>query len=140
MDIWDTGGSGLSTVTPSYAEGEAQFEAQEAWYQNGFPDEASYNAWVAAGSNPSNAGSYGQDPQAVVSNLNETVGLSDIRLKKDINHLFTLDNGVPIYTFKYKWSDYLQIGTMAQEIEGFMPDAVGEINGIKYVNYSHIWR
>ncbi len=29
--------------------------------------------------------------------------------------------------FKYKWSDDINIGTMAQDIEGFMPEAIGEI-------------
>tara|TARA_R100000234_G_scaffold19999_1_gene11216 strand:+ start:5047 stop:7068 length:2022 start_codon:yes stop_codon:yes gene_type:complete len=64
---------------------------------------------------------------------------SDIRVKKDINYLFTLRNNVPIYTYKYKWSDDIQIGTMAQDIEGFMPDAVGERNGIKTVNYNKVF-
>ena len=139
MDIWDTG-SGLGTVTPSYAEGESQFEAQDPYYQSGFPDEESYNQWIEeTGGDWSQIGAYGGSGLAAAENLSETLGLSGVRLKKDINHLFTLDNGVPIYTFKYKWSDDLQIGTMAQDIEGFMPDAVGEINGIKYVNYSLIW-
>ena len=64
---------------------------------------------------------------------------SDIRVKEDINYLFTLKNNVPIYTYKYKWSDDIQIGTMAQDIEGFMPDAVGERNGIKTVNYNKVF-
>jgi len=140
MDIWDTPDAGPGTVTPPYSEGQAQFEAQDPYYQSGFPDEESYNQWMEeTGGDWSQVGAYGGSGSAAAGNLSETLGLSDVRLKKDINHLFTLDNGVPIYTFKYKWSDDLQIGTMAQDIEGFMPDAVGEINGIKYVNYSLIW-
>jgi len=60
-------------------------------------------------------------------------------LKKDIKYMFTMKNGVPIYTFKYKWSDDVNIGTMAQDIEGFMPEAVGEVNGFKTVNYSKVF-
>ena len=67
-------------------------------------------------------------------------GLSDKRLKKDINHLFTMNNGVPIYTFKYNWSDDVEIGTMAQDIENFMPEAVSESNGYKLVDYKQVFK
>jgi len=67
-------------------------------------------------------------------------GLSDIRLKKDIEHLFTMDNGVPIYSFKYQWSDDTNIGTMAQDIEGIIPDAVSmNSEGYKMVDYSKVF-
>ena len=67
-------------------------------------------------------------------------GLSDMRLKKDIEHLFTMDNGVPIYSFKYQWSDDTNIGTMAQDIEGIIPDAVSiNSKGYKMVDYSKVF-
>jgi hypothetical protein len=66
-------------------------------------------------------------------------GYSDIRLKEDINYIFTMDNGVPIYTFKYKWSDDVNIGTMAQDIEDMIPEAVSiNSNGYKMVDYSKV--
>jgi len=66
--------------------------------------------------------------------------VSDVRLKKDINYLFTMNNGVPIYTFKYKWSDDVSIGTMAQDIEDMIPEAVlTNSNGYKMVNYSKVF-
>ena len=65
---------------------------------------------------------------------------SDVRLKKDINYLFTMNNGVPIYKFKYKWSDDVSIGTMAQDIEDMIPEAVShDSNGYKMVNYSKVF-
>jgi hypothetical protein len=67
-------------------------------------------------------------------------GPSDVRLKKDINYLFTMNNGVPIYTFKYKWSDDVSIGTMAQDIEDMIPEAVStHSSGYKMVNYSKVF-
>jgi hypothetical protein len=67
-------------------------------------------------------------------------GYSDVRLKKDINYLFTMNNGVPIYNFKYKWSDDVSIGTMAQDIEDMIPEAVShDSNGYKIVNYSKVF-
>ena len=65
--------------------------------------------------------------------------LSDKRMKKDINYLFTMSNNVPIYTFKYKNSDDIHIGTMAQDIEGFIPDAVSEVDGYKMVDYNKVF-
>ena len=65
---------------------------------------------------------------------------SDVRLKKDINYLFTMNNGVPIYNFKYKWSDDVSIGTMAQDIEDMIPEAIShDSNGYKMVNYSKVF-
>ena len=51
-----------------------------------------------------------------------------------------MDNGVPIYTFKYKWSDDVNIGTMAQDIEDMIPEAIS-INsaGYKMVDYSKVF-
>lgn len=122
------------------SEGETQFYNQNEWYRMGFPDEDSYNDWVAAGSDPSTMGSYGQDPNAIIGNLGITTGLSDRRLKKDVNYLFTMENNVPIYTFKYNWSDDIEIGTMAQDIEDIIPEAVSELNGYKLVDYKQIFK
>jgi hypothetical protein len=60
---------------------------------------------------------------------------SDIRLKKDIKRVGTLDSGLGVYTFRYKWGGPAQMGVMAQEVEKINPAAVGTISGIKHVNY-----
>jgi len=127
--------------TTTKTEGEQQIEAQEDWYALGFPDEASYDLWMSqTGGDMSQAGAYGQSGQDTLSNLNETVGLSDIRLKNDINYIFTLNNDIPFYTFKYNWSDDIHIGTMAQDIEGIIPDAVRtNEHGYKMVDYAKVF-
>tara|TARA_R100001530_G_scaffold105249_1_gene73422 strand:- start:661 stop:3882 length:3222 start_codon:yes stop_codon:yes gene_type:complete len=120
--------------------GGEQYLSQDAWYQLGFPDEASWQQWVDAGSNSDTMGQYGQSPQAMASNMAATTSLSDVRLKKDINYIFTMKNGVPIYTFNYKWSDDVNIGTMAQDIEDMIPEAVSTNSaGYKMVNYSKVF-
>ena len=62
---------------------------------------------------------------------------SDARLKEDIKRVGTAKNGLPIYTFKYKGDDTEQThtGYMAQDVEKVHPEAVGESNGFKTVNY-----
>jgi hypothetical protein len=61
--------------------------------------------------------------------------MSDRRVKEDITQVGTLDNGLPVYTFKYKGGDTIHMGVMAQDVEQVNPDAVLEIGGIKHVNY-----
>ena len=68
---------------------------------------------------------------------------SDERIKHDIKRVGTADNGLPIYTFKYKGdpAEQTHIGFMAQEVEKVHPEAVAEDkHGIKYVNYDRAAR
>jgi hypothetical protein len=61
--------------------------------------------------------------------------MSDRRVKEDIKQVGTLDNGLPVYTFRYKGDSTVQMGVMAQDVEQVNPDAVTEIDGIKHVYY-----
>jgi hypothetical protein len=61
--------------------------------------------------------------------------MSDRRVKEDIKQVGTLDNGLPVYTFRYKGDQTVQMGVMAQDVEQVNPDAVVEIDGIKHVYY-----
>lgn len=61
---------------------------------------------------------------------------SDRRVKKDIKKVGKTNDGQPIYTFRYKDSDGIQMGLMAQDVEKKKPEAVIERpDGIKMVNY-----
>lgn len=66
-----------------------------------------------------------------------TAGLfgSDRRIKKEIRRVGTLDNGLPVYAFKYKAGGPTQIGVMAQDVEKVKPEAVVEVEGVKMVHY-----
>ena len=67
------------------------------------------------------------------------LGLSDRRAKHDIRRIGKTDNGMPIYSFKYKGDDRMQthIGFMADEVEQHHPDAVATgPDGMKRVDYS----
>lgn len=61
--------------------------------------------------------------------------MSDARVKTDISRVGTLDNGLPVYAYRYIWGGPMQIGVMAQDVEQFRPEAVTEIEGVKAVNY-----
>lgn len=61
---------------------------------------------------------------------------SDRRVKTDIARVGTLDNGLPVYSYRYRWGGPVEIGLMAQDVERFRPEAVHEISGIKAVDYA----
>ena len=64
-------------------------------------------------------------------------GFSDRRLKRDIQRIGQLPNGLPVYRFRYIWSDQQQIGLMADEVARIHPEAVRlGPGGFKMVNYA----
>jgi hypothetical protein len=61
---------------------------------------------------------------------------SDRRLKDDIHEIGKLNDGTPVYSFKYKWNPHqTHIGLMAQDVEKYAPEAVHEVEGYKLVDY-----
>ena len=62
--------------------------------------------------------------------------LSDRRAKRDIKRIGTLDNGLPVYKFRYLGSDLVNIGLMADDVEKVVPEAVSMgADGFKRVDY-----
>lgn len=66
------------------------------------------------------------------------LAISDRRAKTDIKRIGATDDGLPVYTYRYKGSKQFHMGVMAQDVEKVKPWAVGEINGVKAVDYSAI--
>lgn len=63
---------------------------------------------------------------------------SDQRLKTDIVQVGELENGLPVYEYRYNWEPEgtVRTGVMAQEVELIAPEALGpELNGFKTVRY-----
>ena len=60
---------------------------------------------------------------------------SDMRVKTEINRVGSLDNGLPVYSYRYKSGGPIHIGVMAQDVELQNPGAVVELDGIKHVDY-----
>lgn len=66
------------------------------------------------------------------------VALSDMRAKENISEVGRLNNGLPVYTFNYKGRKHIHMNVMAQDVEKVIPDAVMEINGLKYVDMGKV--
>lgn len=82
----------------------------------------------------------GQGPNLLTQLLGlGTAGLtaySDKRVKENVEPVGKTFDGQPIYRFNYVGNPMTQIGLIAQDVEHSHPDAVGESNGIKTVDYS----
>lgn len=63
---------------------------------------------------------------------------SDKRLKEDIKKIGKTDEGLGIYSYRYKGSPSTQIGVMAQEVQKKNPEAVHNIGGLLAVDYSKV--
>lgn len=63
---------------------------------------------------------------------------SDVRMKTDIKRVGTLDNDLPVYSYRYKFGGPPMIGVMAQDVEKVKPHAVATDiwTGLKAVDYS----
>ena len=66
--------------------------------------------------------------------------LSDRRAKTDIRKVGALDNGLNVYSYRYKSGGPEQIGLMAQEVAEVNPSAVANIGGLLHVNYAEAVR
>lgn len=51
---------------------------------------------------------------------------SDARLKRDIKRIGALPSGLPVYSYKYLWSEAEEVGVLAQEALQYAPRAVFE--------------
>ena len=63
---------------------------------------------------------------------------SDVRVKENIAPTGKTYKGHNLYDFNYIGNNNRYRGVMAQEVEQTRPDAVGEVSGIKYVNYGDL--
>lgn len=65
---------------------------------------------------------------------------SDRRLKTDIKRIGTIDNGLPIYSFRYKDGGPITIGLMSDDVRKVRPEAVHVYDGYDAVNYAEAVR
>jgi hypothetical protein len=64
---------------------------------------------------------------------------SDIRLKEDIKRVCSTDEGLPVYTYRYKGHPQMHMGVMAQEVAERDPSAVMQHeSGFLLVDYSKV--
>ena len=77
--------------------------------------------------------------RVTITDLGAATAPSDARLKRDIVRVGRLANGLPLYRYRYLWSDIEYVGVMAQEAALLKPEAVarGE-DGFFRVDYGRL--
>lgn len=65
---------------------------------------------------------------------------SDRRLKRDIERIGTLPNGLGVYSYRYTWSEKPEVGLMADEVAAVRPWAVERVGSHDMVNYAEAMR
>lgn len=70
--------------------------------------------------------------------IGSIIALSDLREKRNLQHIGYLENGIKVYLFQYLDSDDVYKGVIAQEVQEVFPEAVIEIDGRLHVDYSKI--
>lgn len=79
---------------------------------------------------------FGNIVGAGMAGLGAYGAFSDRRLKEDVKRIGFADNGLPIYSFRYKDTSQTVIGFMADEVEELHPEAVmAHPSGFKMVDY-----
>ena len=81
-----------------------------------------------------------QKPLDIASIISGGLGLfgafSDRRLKENIKQVGELDNGLAVYSFNFRGNEMTHIGLMADEVRKIRPEAVREMHGYDFVDYS----
>lgn len=114
---------------------------------NDFPWQTLFNYQRAIAGTGANGGTSTSEQPYFTNPLANTLGtaigigqlgtlFSDRMLKRDIRQIGTHPIGIPLYSFKYLWSDAPQVGVMADEVRKVKPEAVGEKFGFQTVDYA----
>jgi hypothetical protein len=83
-----------------------------------------------------------QTTQAGLGAASSLLGLlafSDRRLKRDIKRIGQLANGLPLYTYRFRYGKKRHVGVMADEVRKVFPHAVHNVKGYDKVNYAVIY-
>lgn len=131
--------SGSQVATPTFA-GTPQTSVAgtdvAGITQNAYLDANQQAQQAVAGNNATMGGLFGLAGAGTQAAMSIYGKPSDRALKTDIARVGTLDNGLPVYRYRYKSGGPFEIGLMADDVERTRPDAVGIMsNGFKAVRY-----
>lgn len=140
FDLANAGGAGVRDSTQAGIDNTKGMSE----YANGMSNQNLQNFYNIIGSQ--NWGGTSNGTSTSTPSMWNTIGsalgigaslfkLSDRRMKRDIERLGFLPNGLPVYSYRYVDGDEPEVGLMAQDVEKMRPEAVIEIAGLKHVNY-----
>lgn len=135
QDYLGRGMQSIGTATPQLIDtgagislGQQQASNLASWQQN-----------AAAAKNAQSAQNTQTAASLIGSIASMAAAFSDKRVKEDVKKVGKTDEGLPIYTYKYKGSPKTQMGVMAQDVKKKKPSALGPVlGGMMTVDYSKI--
>ena len=116
------------TLGQQTAQAQKTAEYQQFLQERGYPyQQAQFLANIAMGT--------GALSGSTTTTESPAGFFSDKRLKENMKVVGETNDGQPIYRFNYKGEKKTQLGLIAQEVEKDHPEAVGESQGYKTVDY-----
>ena len=123
----------LNALYQQYAQAQA-FPYQQTQWLAGLGTGVGSNLGGTS-SGTSTAPAPNQTAQWLGLGLSAASMLSDRDAKEDIERIGKMNDGTPIYRFRYKGSPQWHVGPMAQDVEKRNPDAVSRgVDGMRYVD------
>ena len=127
----NAGGAGLAagqtgqgaTLATSGASNAAVGTSMQGWGQVGQLGVGKYNADIGAYKARSDANPWNTILGAAAGVGTKMALSSDRRLKTDIKQVGMLDNGLPVYSYRYKAGGPTMLGVMADEVQVVRPEA-----------------
>lgn len=142
FDIANAGGAGQQASNQAAiddAKGQTEYSNDQLWknLQNMFGIVGSANWGGQSSTKETSTPSTWSTIGSAMGSLQSWLKLSDRRMKTDIEQVGQAPNGLPVYSYRYrdKPDAPAEYGFMAQDVEKVMPEAVEEIDGVKYVDY-----
>jgi hypothetical protein len=112
-----------STLATSGASNSAVGTSMQGWGQVGNIGVGKYNADISNYNAQANANPWNTVLGAATAVGTKMALASDRRLKTDIKQVGTLDNGLPVYSYRYKAGGPTMLGVMADEVQMVRPEA-----------------
>lgn len=140
------GGGLQSQQQQALAADKARYDYYQGQPQQSLQNYANIALQPTAGGTKSESTPYFTNPTAnamsmvtglggLAASILPLFGVSDRRAKDHIKKIGQADNGLPIYSYRYKGSPTTLLGFMADEVKAANPGAVGTLGGLLTVDY-----
>lgn len=125
----------LNALYQQYAQAQAYPYQQTQWLGGIATGVGSNLGGTTQGAGTTTGPAPNQTAQWIGAGLSAAALLSDREAKEDIERIGRMNDGTPIYRFRYKGSPQWHVGPMAQDVEKRNPDAVSRgVDGYRYVD------
>lgn len=134
-------GAGLTNLGNALnSEMTARREDQWRWTNEWLLSDKHNTAMAKAAEKGATKDLYGAGFSFAGDVVGAAIGLSDVRMKKNLKRIGEHPIGVGVWEFSYKWEDdsVKHIGLLADEVQHVRPEALLDVAGFKAIDYSKL--